>query len=72
MRLKSLYIISALLSVLFFSSCISGENGPVTLWENSKGDYNNYRIPSLLVTHKGTLLAFCEGREGGDAGNIDI
>ena len=42
------------------------------LWEKGTGKYNNYRIPSIIVTQKGTLLAFCEGREGGDAGNIDL
>ncbi|WP_223713531.1 sialidase family protein [Niabella beijingensis] len=42
------------------------------LWQQGKGRYNNYRIPSLIVSKKGTLLAFCEGREGGDAGNIDL
>ena len=33
--------------------------------------YNRYRIPSLIVTKKGTLLAFCEGRTAGDTGDID-
>ena len=42
------------------------------LWEKKTGKYNNYRIPSLIVTLKGTLLAFCEGREAGDSGNIDL
>lgn len=42
------------------------------LWEKGSGPYNNYRIPSLIVTLKGTLLAFCEGREAGDSGNIDL
>ena len=42
------------------------------LWEKGSGKYNNYRIPSLIVTQKGTVLAFCEGREDGDAGNIDL
>jgi len=29
--------------------------------------YHTYRIPSIIVTHKGTLLAFCEGRMSGAA-----
>lgn len=38
------------------------------------GEYNTYRIPSLLYTTKGILLAFAEGRKlgSGDAGAIDI
>ncbi|HZT83050.1 MAG TPA: sialidase family protein [Gemmataceae bacterium] len=39
-----------------------------------EGGYHSYRIPSLIVTPKGTLLAFCEGRKNGrsDAGDIDL
>src|SRR5262245_44708945 len=39
-----------------------------------EGGYHTYRIPSLIVTTKGTVLAFCEGRRlgRGDAGDIDL
>ncbi len=39
-----------------------------------EGDYHTYRIPSLLATSQGTLLAFCEGRVSGrgDSGDIDL
>ena len=39
-----------------------------------EGGYHTYRIPALVVTNEGTLLAFCEGRKTGrgDAGDIDL
>jgi sialidase-1 len=42
---------------------VSGEDG-----------YHTYRIPALVTTKKGTLLAFCEGRKSGgsDSGDIDL
>jgi sialidase-1 len=44
------------------------------LFEAGKGGYALYRIPGLVVTAKGTLLAYCEARKnaGGDWGDIDI
>lgn len=42
------------------------------LWEQGKGRYKNYRIPAVVVTKKGTVLAFCEAREAGDTGDIDL
>jgi sialidase-1 len=44
------------------------------LFVSGQGEYHTYRIPALIVTVKGTLLAFCEGRKSGqgDSGNIDL
>lgn len=42
------------------------------LWGNKNTSYNNYRIPSLIVSKQNTLLAFAEGRESGDTGDINI
>ncbi|HJN17441.1 MAG TPA: sialidase family protein, partial [Armatimonadota bacterium] len=41
---------------------------------SGKEGYNTFRIPALIVSKKGTVLAFCEGRRGSgsDTGDIDI
>jgi sialidase-1 len=50
----------------------AGTDHQQVLWSRSDSSYNNFRIPALIVTAEGTLLAFAEGREGGDSGDIDI
>ena len=44
------------------------------LFEAGKGGYALYRIPGIVVTTKGTMLAYCEARKSdrGDWGPIDI
>jgi sialidase-1 len=44
------------------------------VWVSGEGGYHTYRIPSVVVTTRGTLLAFCEGRKNGhsDSGDIDL
>jgi sialidase-1 len=37
-----------------------------------EGGYHTYRIPSLIVTARGTLLAFCEGRKHSRSDTGDI
>ncbi|HUT33155.1 MAG TPA: sialidase family protein [Planctomycetota bacterium] len=51
-------------------------NGPeqADVFLSGQDGCHTYRIPALVVSKKGTLLAFCEGRRKGrgDAGDIDI
>jgi sialidase-1 len=44
------------------------------LFTSGEDGYDTYRIPALVVSTQGTLLAFCEGRRHGrgDAGEIDL
>lgn len=43
-------------------------------YSHSSGGYASYRIPAVVRTRAGTLLAFAEGRVGGrdDSGDIDV
>ena len=44
------------------------------VFTSGQAGYHTYRIPALLVTKTGTLLAFCEGRRNGrgDHGDLDL
>jgi sialidase-1 len=61
-----------LLLTATLGSAAEPEQAPVFV--SGQGGYHTYRIPSLLVTPRGTLLAFCEGRKksSGDTGAIDL
>lgn len=63
---------AAVLIVLLTGSASAGPLMQKALFVQGRGGYNNYRIPALLTTQAGTLLAFCEGREGGDSSDIDL
>ncbi|QDU11412.1 sialidase family protein [Gimesia aquarii] len=44
------------------------------VFQRGDGGYHSFRIPALVVSTKGTLLAFAEGRKNNlrDSGNIDL
>lgn len=56
------------------SGQIDPGTGKMELFKSGESGYDTYRIPAIVTTNEGTLLAFCEGRKdhGGDAGDIDI
>lgn len=58
---------------LLFSLSVSGQS-PQALFTSGEGGYACYRIPAIVTTNSGMLLAFAEARKNGcgDAGNIDL
>ena len=72
-RPSTIIQVIALFSMITGSSTVKCQTtADVILWKQGEGYHNNYRIPSVILTSSGSLLAFCEGREAGDAGDIDL
>lgn len=69
---KNLIILTAFLFV--FATVAEAQHvQSQALWKTGEGAYKGYRIPSVVVSAKGTVLAFAEGRnDGGDSGDIDL
>ena len=68
-----------LATVVLFSLAVPGRSAEsllekINLFETGKDDYALYRIPGLVVTTKGTVLAYCEARRTGksDWDTIDL
>lgn len=76
MRTLSIFLGWALL----VSACgvaVAAEPAPsqkLDLFESGQDGYGLYRIPGIVVTSQGTVLAYCEARKSGksDWGHIDI
>ena len=76
------FLASALTAILVTAGACSqptpetGPPGPeqAPLWVAGEEGYHTYRIPALLTTQQGSLLAFCEGRRNNprDHGDIDL
>lgn len=64
------------LTVLFLASTLQAEPlfEKIDLFESDQAGYALYRIPGIVVTAKGTVLAYCEARKNANAdwGHIDI
>lgn len=69
-------LLLTLLAALFCmeSTAQSGEKQLNYIFKSGENGYATYRIPALVVTKNGTILAFAEGRVGGDSdtGDIDL
>ena len=52
----------------------SATHPSVDVFAGGQGGYHTYRIPVLIASKQGTLLAFCEGRKtsASDRGDIDL
>ena len=52
----------------------TGEVFKTDVWVSGRDGYHSYRIPSIIATKAGSLLAFCEGRKHSvsDTGDIDL
>ena len=53
---------------------ISAKPNETEVFVSGQEGYHTFRIPSVVRTNKGTLLAFCEGRKNSrsDTGDIDL
>lgn len=66
--------------LLLWASVVGAEELPVPVFEqqalftSGEGGYHTYRIPSLIVTKRGAVLAFCEARRNSasDHGDVDL
>lgn len=64
-----------LLSLTFATAmCAASEPIATDVFVSGQEGYHTYRIPALITTQKGTLLAFCEGRKTSrsDHGDLDL
>lgn len=53
---------------------VAGKPSQVDVFVSGSEGYHTFRIPALIVTERGTLLAFCEGRKTSrsDHGDVDL
>jgi sialidase-1 len=74
MKKSALFFVIILGIILMYSYDKPAQNKTISMpvWQNSDPGYDNFRIPSIIVSQKGTVLIFAEGRAGGDESDIDL
>ena len=66
-------LLTATLAVLA-SVAVAADFEQIDVYVSGQDGYHTFRIPSIVVTNSGTLLAFCEGRKTSqsDHGDVDL
>jgi len=69
-----MFRITSLALSLFALPAAAAEPVQAAVFTSGQEGYHTFRIPSVIVAPKGSVLAFCEGRKAGrgDAGDIDL
>jgi N-acetylneuraminic acid mutarotase len=64
----------AVVAMIRFTAIVHAEPATTNVFVAGTDGYHTYRIPAVVVSTHGTVLAFCEGRKygGGDTGAIDM
>src|SRR3954447_4127513 len=67
-------ILAAVVLLALALPCSAAEPEKIDLFRAGEGGYKLYRIPGVVVTKAGTVLAYCEARKSdrGDWGTIDV
>jgi sialidase-1 len=67
-------IVVGIAAAILAAGLSAAEPRETDVFVSGQEGYHTYRIPSVIVTVKGTVLAFCEGRKtnSSDTGDIDL